>query len=108
MEEYLSDIEKEKIERFCEDEVLVEAVKKVLLAPIYSQGVLVAGRPARPLNNGALALAFDRKVSAEELGNDVKAFAQGVNHIETGFQKLAEIKGTPAPKTDKKNVNKAK
>lgn len=105
--EYLNEQEKEKIARFMEDTVLVNALKKVLLEPIYRQGTIQPGEDPEPLKNGALALAFDRKVTNEELGADVKSFAQGVHHLETAFDKLATVKPTSEAKP-KKVVNKGK
>lgn len=105
--EYLNDLEKEKIARFCEDEVLMEAVKKVLLAPIYEQGTLKAGEKADPAYNGALALATVRSISDEELGRDLRAFTQAMSQVENAWTKLTEIRPV-AEKKAKKVANPGK
>lgn len=92
-----TDIEKEKIILFNDDEVMVEAIKKVLLASIYDNGTLRKKVKAEPLKNGALGLAFlalggRAVITNEQLGEDLRALAQGVNLLETGFKELGKIK----------------
>lgn len=95
--EFLSDIERDRIAtKFNSDEILANAVKKVLLATIYSNGVLKAGEDPDPLKNGALGLAFlairgNGVVSNTDLGEDIRGLAQGVSLLEQGFRKLSEI-----------------
>lgn len=94
---YLSDIEKDKIINFNQDEVLVNAVRKVLLAVIYDNGTLRKDVAPDPLKNGALGLAFlaisgRGVVSNEDLGEDIKALAQGVSLLENGLNALSKIK----------------
>lgn len=93
---FLSDIERQKIEIFNQDTVLVNAIKKVLLATIYSNGILKKDVDPDPLKNGALSLAFmtlngQALVSNEELGADLRGLAQGVNLLEQGLAHLSKI-----------------
>jgi len=104
--DYLSSIEKAKIENFYKDEVLREAIRKVLLAGVYYNGVLRAGEKAEPLKNAALSRAYSSDLTNEELGADVRALAQGIQAIEMAFKKMAEIKAEPILSTDKE-VNPA-
>lgn len=97
MIDYLSDEEKEKIVRFNEDTKLVEAVRKVMLAGLYKAGTLREGLGADPLKNGALTLAFATlnvraALTDEQLGQDIRALAHGLNALETAFQELNKIK----------------
>lgn len=103
---FLSDVERVKIEMFNQDPVLVNAIRKVLLATIYNNGVLKKDVPPDPLRNGALNLAFmtlkgDAIVSNEELGADLRGLAQGINLLEKGLLQLQKITskkpGEPAP-----------
>lgn len=94
---YLSDIEKDKIINFNSDEVLVNAVRKVLLASIYNNGTLRADVAPDPLKNGALALAFlaisgRGTVSNDDLGADIRGLAQGVSLLENGLKELSKVK----------------
>ena len=91
MKEFLTDLEIAKIEAFNKDEVLVQAVKKVLLQHIYSQGVITKGNKHNPLKNRALALVGG-DVSNEDLGAQLRSLWEGVNAIETGFSELESIK----------------
>lgn len=107
--EFMSDIEKEKIIAFNSDPILVHAVKKILLKTIYGNGVLKVGKQPEPLKNGALGLAFlalagRAIVTNEQLGEDLRALAHGVNLLEAGFNELEKFKKEPADEV-KSDVN---
>lgn len=94
---YLSDIEKEKIINFNSDEVLVNAVRKVILAVMYDNGTLRKDVAPDPLKNGALGLAFlsisgRGVVTNEDLGADLRGLAQGISLLENGLNQLSKIK----------------
>ena len=91
MKEFLTDHEIVKIEAFNKDEVLVGAVKKVLLQHIYSQGVITKGKDHNPLKNRALVLVGG-DVSNEQLGSQLRSLWEGVSAIESGFSELESIK----------------
>ena len=91
MKEFLTDLEIANIEAFNKDEVLVGAVKKVLLQNIYSQGVITTVNKHNPLKNRALVLVGG-DVSNEELGSQLRALWEGVSAIESGFSELESIK----------------
>lgn len=97
MVDFLSDIEREKIIAFNNDEVMTEAVKKVLLAAVYNNGTLRAGEKIDSLKNGALGLAFlalsgRAVITNEQLGEDLRALSHGLNTVESGFKELSGIK----------------
>lgn len=101
----LSDLEREKIIVFNKDPDMKEAVRKVLLAAVYSNGTLKKDEKADPLKNGALGLAFlalngRAVVSNEQLGEDLRAYAQGVNLLETGFKQLEKVTKDEEPQED--------
>ena len=86
-----------KIERFCDDAKLFDAVKKVLLSSIYSHGVIKAGLEHNPLQNGAFSLAslaLTNPIPDAEIGAHVRAMFAGVNALENGFVVLQGIKQT--------------
>ena len=91
MQNILTDIEIAKIEAFNADSVMVQAVKKVLLQHIYSQGVITKGQDHNPLKNRALVLVGS-DVSNEVLGSQLRSLWEGVNALETGFSELELIK----------------
>lgn len=102
---FLSDLEVSKVEQFCADEVMFEAVKKVLLQSIYSHGTLKAGEPGNPLKNRALVLVGGDYDDAQ-LGLRLRALWEGVNALESGFDALEGYK-TPAPEKDEVEDNPA-
>lgn len=100
MEEYLSVVEKEKIAAFVGDEVMFEAVKKVLLFDLYQNGTLKPDKKAVPVRNAALSLYFanqEGEISDEALGRDLRALASGIHTVEGAFGKL---KGLGSGKTE--------
>lgn len=93
----LTDIEKTKIVQFNSDKEMVEAVRKVLLASIYSNGTLRQDAEANPLQNAAFALASlaasgQGIISDQDLGQDLRGLFHGVKALELGLKKLSEIK----------------
>lgn len=106
---FLNDLEVAKVEAFCADEVMLEAVKKVLLQSIYSQGTLKAGEPADPLKNRAfhlVQLATQNPIPDEQLGAHLRGIWEGVNALESGFEALDGYK-TPAPEKKEAEENPA-
>ena len=101
--EYLNDLEVVEIERFCANEVMFEAVRKVILQHIYSQGVMSKGKKHNPLKNRALVLV-DSEVTNEKLGSKLRALWEGVNALEGGYEELTKIKSKKSePKKEEEN-----
>lgn len=103
--EFLTDKEKDKIIKFNQDPELVEAVRKVMLKALYTQGTLRQGIKSNPLNNAALGLVFHTingsVISDEQIGADLRGLAHGLNLLESGFVELAKIeKDIPFEKDD--------
>ena len=96
MQDYLSELEQTKIEAFCKDEVMYNAVKKVLLQAVYSHGVLEAGKePMETKMNYAFSLvskSLTNPIPDELLGQNLRAMWAGLNALELGFNELQEIK----------------
>ncbi len=94
--EFLNDLEKDKLQSFIADEVMMEAVKKVMLAVIYNQGTINPGEKTSPTKNAFLALVFktirgEAIAKNEQLGEDLRAMAYGVNYLEAGFAQLLKL-----------------
>lgn len=104
---YINKLEEEKIQEFVKDEVMFEAVKKVLLAGIYQNGTLTAGQPAEPMINGALApitIAFrSGDIDTKKIGENLLAYYYGVSSVEEGFNHLASMKKLEEVKEETEN-----
>jgi len=87
--DYLNEIEQEKISAFLKDIILKEAIKKVLLKRIYSDGTLLPGKPANPKENFALNIYKNQETgemfSDEELGRITKVKRMAIELIEKGL-----------------------
>lgn len=94
MEKQLNDFEIKKIETFCADEEMYNAVKKVLLEGIYHHGVNKPGMVSDPLVNGALSLASlstNNPIPDSELGAHIRGVWAGLNALENAYKKLKTI-----------------
>lgn len=96
MKEYLTDNEIVKIEAFCADEVMYEAVRKVMLAQTYYSGALRRGEKIEPRNQAfdliAKATSKGEKITNEQLGEELRGLFFGVDTVEQGFAQLKTIK----------------
>lgn len=95
MKEYLTELEIAKVEAFCADTDMLNAVKKVLLQQLYTRGVIEKGQPHNALHNRALTLV-QGDVDDAELGSRLRALWEGVQGIESGFVELERIKNKVA------------
>lgn len=96
MKDYLTEVEISKVESFCKDEGMFEAVKKVLLASVYYNGSLRKGEKFEAKNQAfnliSQSYASGQEVSNEVLGQEVRALFEGVNALEQGFAQLKLLK----------------
>lgn len=109
IKEYLNEAEHTSIMKFIKDEVMFEAVKKVLMEAVYTQGVLKEGKSADPSMNYAFALAARRKMTGftsltnEQIGADLCAVWEGTNLVGLGFNELEKFKEPAEPSKSKGN-----
>lgn len=92
---YLSDHEKQSIEAFCNNKVMFNAVKKVLLSGIYEEGTLKEDEKPEPIRNAAFYLAqlsIQNPIPDEILGQHIRGMFAGANALEVGFNKLESFK----------------
>jgi len=98
LDSFLDDAEKQKLEQFVQDELMMQAVKKVLLFSIYGAGRLLKGKPSNNTENFALVYASQKGAKFEDIGADVKACWEGINALENAYKDLEMYKLIPMPK----------
>jgi len=104
LDSILDDAEKAQLEYFIQNDVMREAVKKVLLAGIYSNGTFKKGEAPDPLRNFLLGFAFNRTEADDAaLGRDLRAQVAGINTLEVAFSYLAKYKTEPERSPKKSN-----
>lgn len=94
----LNELQVQKIEAFCKDTEMVNAVRKVLLANIYEHGTVQLGYEPNPLQNGAFSLAavaVSNPIPDEVLGQHIRGMWAGVNAMQNAFTDLESIKSKP-------------
>lgn len=92
---YLTDLQKVKIEAFCADKEMVEAVRKVLLATLYEHGTVQESHTPDPQINGAfklVGLAMENPIPDAELGAHLRGTWAGINLLKQGLDRLETIK----------------
>ena len=103
----LSQAEIEKLEAFNEDEVMVNAVKKVLLIGKNVNGVAKAGEPmndlmTNPAFHPYVAQRNSGNIDFEAVGKEVGLMVEAYNIIEDGFDTISTYrkptKGSNKPK----------
>lgn len=99
--------ERELLIAFRENVPMFNAVHKVLLAGIYSNGVLTEGEQ-NPLQNWALSYVMNNensgvKLSDEEIGKKIRASAEGISFLQNGLDHIKTIQRDFVPKPTKPN-----
>ncbi len=100
----LSDHEKQSIEAFCNNKVMYNAVKKVILSGIYEQGTLKEDEEPNPDENAAFHLAslsIKNPIPDEILGQHIRGMWAGVNALVNAFDKLQSFKQVKKGKPEK-------
>jgi hypothetical protein len=96
MKDFLTEVEISKIEQFCADEAMFDAVKKVILSPLYTDGTMTKGQKPKITNQAfnliSQAYQKDEDISNEVLGQGLRGLFEGVNALEQGFAYLKLIK----------------
>lgn len=87
--EILDEQEQTYCRQFFENERMREAVKKILLAPVYYQGIMKKGKKAKTGLNWAIQYLSNTN---ENLGATVRACAEALRFVEDGFRILSTIK----------------
>lgn len=95
MKNQLNEVEIAKIEQFCKDETMYNAVQKILLAGLYTHGVTKPELKPDPTLNGAFSLvqhSMAYPIEDAVLGQHIRATWTGINALKNAFDKLKEIK----------------
>lgn len=87
---FLSDLEKDKLRVFVQDEVMKEALKKVLLEPILNMGVIKEGESSIERN---WVFGIDPKgiMKDEDFGRAVKIRTEAIIMLGQAYNKLSEL-----------------
>ena len=99
LDEVLSEAEKAQLESFCANPMMKDAVKKVLLFPIYHNGVMQKGKKEEPLNNFLLGFALNNIDKDDAVvGQELKIKAQAIRIIELAFMEIEGYEKVEQPK----------
>lgn len=90
----LTELHKSKLDQFCRDEVMFEAVKRVLLFPIYNAGTLGTTEKTQARRNFVFNIyaAYSGTKDNEKLGESVARACEGINLLESAWDELERFK----------------
>jgi len=103
---YLNDTEKSLIQNFLDNTVLKEAVRKVILSGVYSDGTLKQGIPADPSKNfilGSMTIKERVLLPDAEFGSHLRSIINGIGLVESGFTQLEKLRKVNEVTETKKN-----
>ena len=108
----LSEKEKKQVENFVKNEIMFEAVRKVLLQGIYTDGVMRKDDKAEPHKNFMFEILGSQMnlqggTSNEAIGQNIKAKWEGIRIVELAFKELETLVESPKKK-DKEAINTAR
>lgn len=88
----LSPEEVSLLEALNEQPKLLEAIRKVLLVGIQSNGVAKKNISYNPMYNWAIQVATARGTTNEQIGETVRAISEGINSLQVAFEELLHFK----------------
>lgn len=94
------------LEKFNADPIMVGAVKKVILMGLYHNGTIQKGADPEPMRNVAfsrLARDYDRNLSNEQIGEDLRGLFEGISLLEIAFNSISVYKKEEDEQKVKKN-----
>lgn len=101
LKDYLTREEISKIEQFCADEKMYEAVRKALFKTVYSEGVVEKGETLEQRNAAfnAIADAYQRgeAITNEQIGANLRGLFEGIHTVQEGFARMKSLKNAEAP-----------
>ena len=102
-ESVLSPVEISKIELLAQDEVMLQALKKVLLFGVYYNGTMKKGEAPNSLMNFALRIDEHNILTDAQVGAILRAKTEGVATVEGGFNVIESFKPFVIPKKEGTN-----
>lgn len=91
--ELLDPAEVGQVEAFNDNPILKQAVRKIILFPLYHSGTLKQGQAANPMLNWIAGfLSADPKATNEEVGLEVKVRYAAIELLEGAFNELEKVR----------------
>ena|SRR3990167_4273222 len=105
LDRFLTQEEQQGLAQFYDNEIMREAVKKVLLFELYHNGTLQKGEEPDMLMNFALgAVASQPNATDEQIASRLRATWQGMQLLEAGFGLIANYQTIQREKVVDKKI----
>ena len=109
LQEILSEQEETHIKQFVDNVGMREAVRKVLLAGLYENGVIRKGQGHDPVKNFTFGFVQDetgKSINNEAIGERLRAAFEGVMIVEASFSNMNTYR--TETQRSKPNINEAR
>ena len=88
---FLTDLERDSLEVFVQNETMREGLRKVLLDQMYNMGVQKDGEKTLMLRNWVFGLDPQGTMSDDQYGRAVRVHTEALVILEQAFNKLADL-----------------
>ncbi len=97
VKDILSEREVQEMEKFVNNDVMVQAIEKVILYGVYYNGTLLKGKEAKPMMNFALNMITNAKMmnsspTDEMLGRELRGASEGIMLLQSALRMLKTLK----------------
>lgn len=98
---FLTDLEKDTLVAFAQNEVMKEALRKVLLDQMLNMGVQKKGEKSLMGRNWVFGLDKTGTMTDDQFGRAIRVHTEAIVLLEQAYSKLNELVPTPAPEKEK-------
>lgn len=90
--DFLSELEQNKLQTLADDEIMLEAIKKILFDGILNQGVQRSNEASLQNRNWVFGLDQTGTMSDDEFGRAVRVRAEALVLVERSFSEILTLK----------------
>ena len=102
-DDVLNPVEISKLELLAQDEIMIRALKKVLLYGVYYNGTMKKGEDPHSLRNFALRIDESNMMTDAQVGAILRAKTEGLATVEGAFDVIDLYKPFSIPPRETKN-----
>jgi hypothetical protein len=98
---FLTDLEKDSLQAFIQNEAMREGLKKVLLDQMLHMGVQKGGEETLMLRNWVFGLDPRGTMTDDQYGRAIRVHTEALVLLEQAFNKVQDLVEAPAPEKKK-------
>lgn len=98
---FLTDLERDTLTAFVQNEVMKEALRKVLLDQVLNMGVQKPGEKSLMTRNWVFGLDKTGTMTDDQYGRAIRVHTEAIVLLEQAYSKLNELVPPPTPEKEK-------